>query len=75
MDLKDYLKNYSLYQEKFASLVGISQAHLSNILRGRKSPSFQLAKRIQEETNGKVTFEDLFNPEAPSRLKKRRKKE
>ena len=74
MDLKNYLKIHSLPQEKFASLLGISQPHLSNILKGRKSPSIQLAKRINDVTNGKVSLDDLFNPEAPSRMKRKKKR-
>lgn len=75
MKLKDYLTTYSIGQSKLSRILGVSQAHVSNILKGRKSPSIQLIKRIREATKGKVTADDLLNSEAPSRLKKKMKKE
>lgn len=72
MKLSEYLKTTNLTQEKFAHLVGVTRPFITNILNGKKSPSVQLAGRIEKVTKGKVTLRDLLNPNAPSRLKKKK---
>jgi len=74
MKLQDYLKKYSIRQAELSRILRVSQAHVNNILKGRKSPSIQLIKRIKEATEGNVTADDLINSEAPSRLNKKTKK-
>ena len=69
MKLKDFMKENSFTERQFASILGISQQHLNFIIRGKSSPSIQLIQRIIKATNGKVTIDELANPEAPSRLK------
>ena len=69
MKLEDYLKKHQLTHEKFALKVGVSRPFITMILRGYNNPSVKLIKRIQEATKGEVRFEDLYNPEAPSRIK------
>ena len=69
MRLKDYLNLEHLTERDFSDLVKVSQAHINYIIRGKRNPSFHLAKQIKKVTNGRVTLEDLFNPKAPSRLK------
>ena len=68
MRLKDYFLLEQISEREFAALIRVSQSHISNISMGRKNPSLPLAKRIEEMTGGKVTTDDLLNPEAPSRL-------
>jgi len=41
----------------------ISRGHLSQILYGAKHPSRKLAKKIEEEAEGKVTAIELLFPE------------
>ena len=72
MKLKDFMKERSLTERQFSSILGISQQHLNFIIRGKSTPSIELIRRIIEATNGKVTIGDLYNPDAPSRLKKRK---
>lgn len=72
MKLEEYLKNHSLTHKKFAEIIGVSQSHVTLIIGGKKNPSLALMRRIIEFTNGEVTVGDLFNPEAPSRLKKQK---
>ena len=59
---------------KFAEMVGVTQPHITNILSGRKNASVALTKKIEEVTEGRVTFKDIFNTEAPSRLKNKKRK-
>ncbi len=73
MKLLDYLKSQSLTHKEFGEKVGVSQAHITQIISGVKNPSIQLINRINSITNGEVTSLDLVHPNAPSRLKSRKK--
>jgi len=75
MKLAEYLKIHSLTHKEFGKLVGISQPHVTNILSGRKNASVALIKRIEEVTKRSVTFNDIFNSEAPTRLKNKKETE
>ena len=75
MKLAEYLRKNNITHGEFACMVGVQRPHITHILNGRKNPSIELAVRIEDATNGKVTLKDLMNPEAPSRLKKRKKDE
>jgi len=71
MKLADYLKKNDLTHENFSKKVGVTRPVITQILGGKRNPSLKLVKRIEEETNGEVGFHDLFNPDVPS--KRRRK--
>lgn len=58
------LKNYFLplprgSKVSMARALGISKTWLSLIINGQKSPSAQLSKEIEKNTNGVVTRKDL----------------
>ena len=55
-DLKRYLSNNDETQEQFAERVGVKQATISRILRGKAQPSPELAIKIQDATQGKVPW-------------------
>ena len=74
MKLRDYLKKYSFSHRDFAKKVGVSQAHISNIVSGNKGASPSLMKEIEDVTKGEVSMYDLFNPSVATRLKNNRKK-
>lgn len=74
MRLEEYILEEELSERQFASLVDVSHAHINNIIRGRRTPSIYLIKKIEELTQGKVSLNDLLHPNAPSRLKSRKKK-
>ena len=71
MKLRDFLKKNEITEEEFSDSVGSSQAHINYIIRGKRNPSLDLARRIIKATDGKVNIADLFNPEAPTRLKRK----
>ena len=75
MKLLEYLKKCKITQRSFADKVGVTESYMSQIMSGVRSPSLHLAKRILKETDSQVTIEDLAKPDAPSRLKKRKKDE
>lgn len=59
MQLSEYLKKHQISQETFARKVGSSQAVISAIISTRR-PGYALAQRIEEATDGVVTFEELI---------------
>ena len=61
MKLETYLESRRLSQKEFGHLVKLSQQTLSNYIAGRRKPSLDAAKRIEEATKGKVTMEDLLD--------------
>lgn len=63
MNFREYLFKKRITQVDFAKRLGISRGHLSQILHGTKHPSRKLAKKIEEETKGKVTAVELLLPE------------
>lgn len=75
MNLEEYLKKHTLTHKEFGEIIGVSQSYVTRIIGGTKNPSLALMRCIMESTNGEVTVEDLFNPSAPSRLKKKKKTE
>jgi len=75
MKLLEYLKKHSLTQKKFAEKVGVTQAHITNIISGKKRPSIQLTKRIEMETNRKVGLDDFLHIETSYKQKRKKKTE
>lgn len=69
MDLKDYLESRCLSRKEFADLVGINVASVTNYILGHRRPILEIALKIQEATQGKVSAADLLKP------KKRKKNE
>lgn len=58
MDIAAYLKENSLTQEEFASMVGVTQGRVSHWLGGEKIPA-ERCVQIEIATDGKVSREDL----------------
>jgi transcriptional regulator with XRE-family HTH domain len=63
VNFREYLFKKRITQVDFAKKLEISRGHLSQILYGTKHPSRKLAKKIEEETEGKVTAIELLFPE------------
>jgi transcriptional regulator with XRE-family HTH domain len=63
MKLAEYLFRMKMTKKDFAEKLGISRGHLQHILSGTKNPSIKLAKKIEEETGGKVSKTELLFPE------------
>lgn len=63
MNFREYLFKKQITQIDFAKRLGISRGHLGQILHGTKHPSRKLAKKIEEETEWKVTAAELLFPE------------
>lgn len=61
--LKAFRQKHSLTQLQTASLLGISQSFLSDIERGKRSVSVNIAKQIEQSTNGEIKAEWLLIPE------------
>ena len=73
MKLLEYLKKYRVTQRSFAKQVGVTEAYISQILNGLRSPSIRLAGKIEDKTEGNVTFKDLLEEDIRNRTTKNRK--
>lgn len=60
--LEVWIKAYS-NKAKFARELGISRLHLYRIISNASHPSRELAKKIEQHTNGFVKKEELMWPE------------
>ena len=69
VNFREYLFKKRITQVDFAKRLGISRGHLGQILHCTKHPSRKLAKKIEEETEGKVTAVELLFPEKFQRKK------
>jgi len=64
MKLRDWLLKKGLRQKEFAEIVQVDRCHLSSIITKNKNPGKKLAKRIEEETKGAITAEEILSGEA-----------
>ncbi|MEN8236159.1 MAG: helix-turn-helix transcriptional regulator [Pseudomonadota bacterium] len=63
MELREWLFRNRKTVTDFAKEIGVSRSHLNMISNGKNLPSVQLAKKIEEGTEGKVTIMELLFPE------------
>ena len=63
MNLREYLFINRLSVKEFSEKVDYSRTHISGIMHGKLKPSPKLARRIEKETNGEVTIEELMKGE------------
>lgn len=65
MGLKEYLDLIGKKQKDFAVELGVSGAHVSDLVKGKKKPSPDLATKIEDLTNGEVKASDLLQHLVP----------
>ena len=53
--LNDYLKGRTA--RDLARDVGVSEAHMSDLRHGKRTPSLSLARRIKQATDGAVDYD------------------
>ena len=61
MNLRTYLKLYSLSEMAFSQQIGVASTTINRLVRGKTKPSFTLVQRIFEATQNAVTPNDLFD--------------
>jgi DNA-binding transcriptional regulator YdaS (Cro superfamily) len=59
--LRDWLENEQIPQWKFAEKVGISQPYLNQLLAGKRTPSADVAQRIEAATKGAVRCRTIWS--------------
>jgi hypothetical protein len=52
--LATYLKENDLSYSKFGESVGCTKAHVCGLVSRKSKPSLQLAKRMEQKTEGKI---------------------
>lgn len=72
MELREFLIKEKISQADFAKKIGVTRARVNQIANKKMNPSIVLAYRIKEETNGRVSIEELISHGAPNRLKIKR---
>ena len=60
MRLKEYLKSRNFSVKEFATLVGVSCCAIHNYMSGKRTPRLEIAQKIKEVTNEKVSINDLL---------------
>ncbi len=58
MKLGDYLKREKMTQARFAKLAGTNQAHISELVHGKVSPTLDTIAKITDASLGCVTLQD-----------------
>lgn len=62
MNLFEWKEKHNLSNIDMAEMFGMDQSYISHIKAGRRRPSPEMAKRIEEATGGKVTVLELLFP-------------
>lgn len=63
--LDAYLTAKGMPNAEFGRRVGASESTISRIRHGKQAPSFALARRIKEASDGAVTADDLMAATMP----------
>lgn len=63
MELREWLFRKRMTVTELAKELGVSRPYLNSIVLGVKRPGPQLAKKIEEATNGSVKVLELLFPE------------
>lgn len=54
MQLKEYLSNNEITKSAFARDIPCHYTYIIKIIKGEKKPSYEMARRIEQITNGQV---------------------
>jgi DNA-binding XRE family transcriptional regulator len=63
MQVKNYIEKYNISQTDFANKIGISKTHVNLIIKGKRIPSVNLAKKIELLTKGKIRASEILGLE------------
>ena len=62
MDLKTYCKVENIKFNELARKLGLSAPFITQIIKGDRRPSPEIAQKIEEKTGGQVTRMELLYP-------------
>lgn len=62
MEIKAYLSKHKITGGDFAKRLGVSRARLSNVVTGRRDPSFRLMLDIIRLSDGEITSDGVIAP-------------
>jgi transcriptional regulator with XRE-family HTH domain len=69
MSFKKYLDDNDVNYSKVAIRLGVSRSYLNLLLNGKRYPSIDLARKIEEYTNGKIKWHTLVKPRTDEKKK------
>jgi plasmid maintenance system antidote protein VapI len=75
MDLAQYLKDHDISQRQFAIKMGVYPLTICDIVRKKRSPTLEMAIRIEDETYGKVTCRELMGNKSKKEGKKKQRRQ
>lgn len=58
--LKEYIQTAQVDQVSLSKLIPCHQSYLSLLVSGKRTPSYRMAKRIEQVTNFKVSRKNWF---------------
>lgn len=61
MNIKEYCNRFEVKLTHLAKEIPCTQPHLSMIANGKSRPGWEMAKRIEQVTNGHVKTENWYN--------------
>lgn len=59
MLLREYLKKYRITKKEFAQKIGVTNIAIWHYMAGRRTPSLERAKKIEEESDGLVKIHEI----------------
>ena len=74
MELLQYLKNNGISQSSFARKINLDRISLNRIVLKKQRPRLITAMKIQNETYGKVTCQELVNLDSDKKGKKKQRR-
>jgi len=66
MSLRDWRKKSGLTSKEFGERCGVSEAAIRHYETGERRPRTEIARRIEQATNGEVTAAELLGVAAPA---------
>lgn len=61
MKLEDYLEKYQMTNREFAERISVHEGTVSHYVQKRRRPEWDVLKRINKATKGKVAPQDFLD--------------
>ena len=58
--LENYLKDTGISKSAFAKKIGKTREYIYHIIEGRYKPSYEVAQKMEQATDGKLNYKELM---------------